>query len=254
MLQLDSSRWSELHHAYGSAEDVPGMLARLTSSDREALSDLFGSIAHQGSVYSASIAATPHLVEIAGEVDDPNLAAEILALVGTIAVGDAPGLVQSAAEDVRVAYQSCLPKALQAARATLLEPLDPVVAVYLLQAAAALNGFSTLGTVLVGFIDKEFCIECPACERELFVWPTEDGFTTAAEDPVFEPKTARAPMHPGPTVGSPHEAEFRWLNYVGGPAALSLIGSSLPYLFGSGTCPACKRSFVLRDELVNRNA
>lgn len=68
MLSLDSARWSELQHAYGTASDIPQMLAKLagvpTSKDNsEPWFTLWSSLAHQGDVYSASFAAVPHVIE-----------------------------------------------------------------------------------------------------------------------------------------------------------------------------------------------
>lgn len=68
MLSLDSSRWSELQHAYGAASDIPQMLAKLsdvpTSEDNsEPWFSLWSSLAHQGDVYSASFAAVPYVIE-----------------------------------------------------------------------------------------------------------------------------------------------------------------------------------------------
>ena len=54
MIPLDSPRWSELKHAYGDGGDLPEILVRLADGDDEALSDLFGSICHQGTTYTAS--------------------------------------------------------------------------------------------------------------------------------------------------------------------------------------------------------
>lgn len=68
MLALDSSRWAELQHAYGSASDTPDLLRKLQSlpdaeGDSEPWFSLWSSLAHQGDVYSASFAAVPHIVE-----------------------------------------------------------------------------------------------------------------------------------------------------------------------------------------------
>lgn len=68
MLSLDSSRWSELTHAYGCAADIPSLLfdlARLprAAGDAEPWHSLWSALAHQGDVYSASFAAVPHVIE-----------------------------------------------------------------------------------------------------------------------------------------------------------------------------------------------
>lgn len=68
MLSLDSSRWSELKHAYGAASDIPDLLRRLdvlpsADGDEEPWFSLWSSLAHQGDVYSASFAAVPYVVK-----------------------------------------------------------------------------------------------------------------------------------------------------------------------------------------------
>lgn len=63
-----SKDWPELKHAYGSAEDVPALLADLNSPDQEvrqnAVSELFGNIWHQGTVYPATVKAIPELLAL----------------------------------------------------------------------------------------------------------------------------------------------------------------------------------------------
>ena len=58
--------WPELTHAYGSAEDVPALLAQLNAPDKQtreaALGELFGNIWHQGTVYPASAKALRELI------------------------------------------------------------------------------------------------------------------------------------------------------------------------------------------------
>ncbi|HEX6681235.1 MAG TPA: hypothetical protein VF062_00455 [Candidatus Limnocylindrales bacterium] len=66
---MDAIDWASLGHAYGTATDTPDLIAGLVSDDREqvsdALSELAGSIHHQGSVYPATVAAVPFLVDAA---------------------------------------------------------------------------------------------------------------------------------------------------------------------------------------------
>jgi HEAT repeat protein len=65
---IDETDWSRLHHAYGEAGDVRGLLRGLASQDEdvraEALYVLFGTIWHQGTIYEASPHAVPFLLEI----------------------------------------------------------------------------------------------------------------------------------------------------------------------------------------------
>ncbi|GGR33087.1 HEAT repeat domain-containing protein [Streptomyces netropsis] len=71
---IDDIDWAELEHAYGPADDVPGLLRAAGSVDAgvrdEALEELFSSLCHQGSIYSATAAAVPFVAELA--VDGPG--------------------------------------------------------------------------------------------------------------------------------------------------------------------------------------
>jgi hypothetical protein len=68
---LDSIPWRQLTHAYGPAEDVPGLLRALRTAppnqdgEDSPLWCLFGNIWHQGTVYEATAYAVPFLIEIA---------------------------------------------------------------------------------------------------------------------------------------------------------------------------------------------
>ena len=67
MLSLNSPRWAELEHAYGNAADTPRLLAQLAAlppsgGDTEPWYPLWSALTHQGSVFSASFAAVPHVV------------------------------------------------------------------------------------------------------------------------------------------------------------------------------------------------
>lgn len=84
---LDNIRWCDLRHAYGSAGDVPSLLRSLTSGEdsvrNEAISDLFGNIWTQGTVYEATIYAIPFLIELleAPEIEGKPGIASLLASI-----------------------------------------------------------------------------------------------------------------------------------------------------------------------------
>ena len=71
MIPLDSQRWSELQHAYGSAADVPALLRQLESFppsnhyQDEPWFTLWSALCHQGDIFPASFAAVPHILRIA---------------------------------------------------------------------------------------------------------------------------------------------------------------------------------------------
>ena len=78
--------WADLTHAYGPAEDVPGLLRAAASGDakasRDAVHELFGNIWHQRTVYRATPYAVPFLARMAAA---GIAAAGVLSLLGCIA-------------------------------------------------------------------------------------------------------------------------------------------------------------------------
>lgn len=87
---LDKVDWDRLHHAYGSAVDVPNQLRTLASTDAEARAEawhaLHGNLWHQGTVYEATAHAVPFLIELACRPDIPDRH-QIVAYIGLTARG-----------------------------------------------------------------------------------------------------------------------------------------------------------------------
>jgi hypothetical protein len=87
---IDDVPWSEIQHCYGPADDVPGLIRQLASSDsemrREALSELSGNILHQGTVFEATSYAVPFLIEL---LQEPSVADKhwLLVLLADLATG-----------------------------------------------------------------------------------------------------------------------------------------------------------------------
>ncbi|MFE0425978.1 hypothetical protein ACFW15_26985, partial [Streptomyces sp. NPDC058953] len=64
---IDAVRWAAVEHAFGGAEDIPGLLRALAGDDdesSEALDELWGVLLLQGTVYEAGIAAVPFLARV----------------------------------------------------------------------------------------------------------------------------------------------------------------------------------------------
>ncbi len=82
--------WSSLEHAYGSAENVPGLLVALESDDpkvrKNAYYELFGNIVHQGTIYSSTAYAVPFLFEL---LDSPSTQNKdyLITLLASVASG-----------------------------------------------------------------------------------------------------------------------------------------------------------------------
>lgn len=249
-LPLDSPNWHALVDAYGSGQYVPEWLRRLEGLDPDALGELYGRICHQGSVYSSSIAALPHLVRIAQNCEDDEFRAEVLALVGAICESyDFAGALSVSSECAEI--PAVLGHALDMAE-MLLPKLDEAnTSIYLLKSVAALSGYVGVSRVLEGFADEEFFLACANCGTELYVWPDEADLVVSAEDPVSNPDSGRTRVACGPFETSGHVSYYGWLEeQVSTAPGLAGVASLLPSLFGRATCPKCQVSFDLFDSLM----
>jgi hypothetical protein len=88
---IGSVDWAALHHAYHAATDTPGHLVAAAVGDHRcrelAWDELWGTVHHQGTVYSATVAAVPILAALAHWEDYPNRAMALVYL-RELAVGD----------------------------------------------------------------------------------------------------------------------------------------------------------------------
>lgn len=75
-LDFDAINWSDLRHAYGPADDVPGLLRELLSevpdARQEALYRLMENVWHQGTIYEASSHVIPFLVSMLHSPSTPD--------------------------------------------------------------------------------------------------------------------------------------------------------------------------------------
>ncbi|MFF0451533.1 hypothetical protein ACFYT4_35135 [Streptomyces sp. NPDC004609] len=87
---IDEVDWAALEHAYGPAEEVPGLLHGLASDDpamRElALDGMYATVHHQGDVYDSTLACIPFLLELVADpsVQDRGGIVELLTSIGGI--------------------------------------------------------------------------------------------------------------------------------------------------------------------------
>ena len=252
-LELSSPRWGLLQDAYGTAEQIPQLLAELESANAESFNELFGRICHQMSVYSSSIAAFPHLIAVASRLaPDAEFHADVLCLAGAICESDdfERELHQS---EFSGALMASLPSAVSLAEAALIDATDQNQAINLLKSIAAFGRMQELARVLEGFSNEEFTLECPSCVAQLYVWPSPEGFFIAAEDPVTYGQAERTNVAPGVSTQSKRQNELRWLDkQSSGVEGLAEVRTKLPYLFGEALCPKCKHAFPLFDVLAEQ--
>lgn len=236
--------WHELTHAYGSAEDIPGLFQRLGGAeDDEVWQELWSSLCHQGSVYDASWAAVPRLTDIARGTA-PGDRHQAVVLAGSIVVDtDDPR---------REEYASEIAELLGVARASVAEPgLSADLFVYLLAAVLSFEGEEFWAETLEGVNGEEYEVECPECEAGLFVAFGQFGTFVSVGDYVTGPAKESTAPRGELTPAAPGELTGIGARLHGAAVAhgQEAVARALTHVFGRGRCPACATEFEVARQI-----
>jgi len=261
-LPLDSPRWSALSHAYGSAKNVPGMLRRFRMDGYGEASDddlLWGHLCHQGTIYTATFAAAPHVM---CRVDEQPIEGQVMLVVFMASVCASADTVHLM-EDLRPAFEQSLADAGRKAMELLQQHrLSDSDFAYLLGAAAALHGNSDdLHTLEFALSNGELNAACPECgsqilfetesvpfEARLLEHDDQKPLMTSPTKPV-DPPTVVTPREP-PVQPWPLKPEasqiYDWLYGAARRSGHIEIAEKMRSLFGNATCPKCHAEIDLR--------
>jgi hypothetical protein len=259
MLPLNSPRWRSLSQAYGDASDVPRMLQALfrDSADvrSEAWSDIWSSLCHQGSVYTASYAAVPHIVEHA--TSNESARAHCLIFVGAVATStDAAAIPWELREEYVAALARAEPLVIAAIEA---KPSEEHKLVYLLESLAALRGCTLTAQIIEGFADGGFVPRCPAEACGVEVYVSIDGTTMFATLESFATEVGEERIEITPPADAARDGA--WSDECVLPLLVELAGrgghpalaTKLALWDGAITCPKCREPFALRTALLDPN-
>jgi hypothetical protein len=284
MLSLDSPRWKELRHAYGSAEHVPELIRAMTAESVPRYSDhpakarsnptpwdeVYSSLCHQGSAYSATYAALPHIVDIALR-DGVSMRAATMVLAGTILIHNNPDNVP---DDLAAGFEKAIASIREVSLTTVrTATLDyPGTLSHLLQAFGALRfprsvHVRSLDCLYEGNWEVEIDY-CPKCRKDIFVEMAEDGPVSMPVDnrglPIKESATHtvadrfRYPDHieQGSSIlkqgADPYWREIETSSVLAALAKErgdSVLSTRILDLDANVTCPHCDFAFRLSDAL-----
>ncbi|MBE7557336.1 MAG: hypothetical protein HS126_40380 [Anaerolineales bacterium] len=177
MLPLDSPKWSELHHVYGQASDIPSLLRQLkTAPPPEKYNSppwgaLWSSLYHQRDVDTASYAAVPHIVSIA--VTKPiRERIHHISLVGTIEINRHLDKAPPIPDFLREAYFDALKQIPKLVLECLELDWEDYEYKALFSALVAVRGKVAFGEAISELDDA---VTCPTCDT-IFVTPGYDTF------------------------------------------------------------------------------
>ncbi|MFE0425311.1 hypothetical protein [Streptomyces sp. NPDC058953] len=238
--------WSRLSHAYGSAEDIPALLARIASEPEPQLwSDLWSALCHQRSVYSASFAALPWLAGMA-ESEDRGQAVNALGLAGAIMAGaDQP----HGADDVRTRHSAEIATLLASVNRHLRTATDRTEYIDLLESMLGFEGVAGWSDDLArGLGNEEYEVLCPGCETNLFIALGEPGFFCTSQDyAVSDDPVETRPLRP--TDPAELEGIGSRLHGIARTDGQHEVAHMLTHVFGNATCPDCETDFSVADRV-----
>lgn len=232
--------WARLSHAYGSAEDIPGLLDRIEAApSAELWNGLWSALCHQGSVYSASFAALPRLGAIAAARAGAERVSALV-LAGSIMAAAGPGEAARA----RAEHPEALTGLLGLARTQLRLPAPDMEYVYLTESALALEGVPVWGegdALSWALTGGECDVSCPGCEAAVQVVLGDAGHFTTAVDHVWEEPVDKVPLRPA--QGAHLDGVGRRLYEAALADGRPRVAAALTYFFGNGVCPGCGAEF-----------
>ena len=229
--------WKDLRDAYGSAEELPDLLAELEPDPQSPVwGELWGRVCHQYSTFSASPHVLPFLLAAASGWE-PTSRAMPLALAGSIVSAPETNLegYGPSVEQLRIL-------ALETLESRDLSRSDRI---YVMQSAMAFEGDRVWGHALERLNDGEFSGECPNCGSDVYVVIGQYGSFCSIDDWVRNPKSPRteiAARTPDELTGVGRMLYARCVD-----SGDSQLGEWICQLFGTGECLKCGQSLDLAE-------
>ena len=155
MLPFSSARWRELNQAHGTGRDIPGLLAHAPVERRPSHRpdtiwfELWSSLCPQGTTYSASYAAVPHLLRIA-KLPAFRFRFDPLLLIASIELARLEQRGPLIPEDLEGDYKTAVAEASELADAAVPHAWDDESWVAFKGSAAALHGDAAKARAILG--------------------------------------------------------------------------------------------------------
>ncbi|MFF3894796.1 hypothetical protein ACFYY3_16695 [Streptomyces sp. NPDC001812] len=250
-LDLHMTDWSQLHHAYGTAEDIPALLDAVGPDPRDPGWDALASrLYHQGGVYSASYAALPELAEKARQWSLAERRMPLYLAGQIVASRD----IRDEVVDPFVTHAADIAELLALTEEALGDPAlvdDSLNYVQLLSTLLSFEGVEGWGEHLDQVNGEEYEVPCPACFSENFIVLGEGCRYSTADEMYFKrPPAHTIPLQPqDPTTadGLLPRLHTRALS-DGHPE----VAGKLPYVFGHAHCVHCGELFSVPEAILAR--
>jgi len=222
--------WANLEYAYGSAAGVPDLLRRAEgagSDFADEWNDLWSHLCHQGTVYTASYAALPTLVDMCLRHEPRGYVAPLQLVASILASNDAP----EGAEQLRGRYAAETSRLHDFAERCAERATDDIEFAYAVETLAAFEDRGVWSRNLGYLADGELQRECHRCSAHLLIELDELPATVTVWTEQHAPTIVR-PKH----ALDPYE---RRLVALAEGSGRPRVVERLPYVFGTLVCPEC---------------
>ncbi|MFJ5880085.1 hypothetical protein [Kitasatospora cineracea] len=245
------TNWSQLSHAYGTAQDIPALLDAMSPDPHDdCWNELWSALCHQGAVFSASYAALPVLADAARRWS-PVERRQPLYLAGAIVAStDRP----DSGEDPYVSRSAEIAVMRELTEEALRDPglaEDPLNYVQLLGTLLSFEGVEVWGEQIDGLNGEEYELPCPACEAENSIVFGEHGYFSTTDSLYMLHTPAKhfplQPRDPSALQGLARRLHERILA-DGHPD----LAHKLTYVFGTARCAECDVPFEIAEAVVAR--
>ena len=200
--------------------------------------ELWSRLCHQGTVYTASYAALPHLADVAERQGPAGYVAALDLAAAILSSTDGP----VAPDVVRREHAETIRRLLTLAEANLPRASTDIELVHALQALLAFEDAGTWQRHLDGLADGELPLTCPQCGAFLVVDLTGDEPHVRDDT---DASVATTPVRPGdPPKGS---LGARMLAHA---ADRPTVTHRLRHALGESECPACGTTSTIEHALA----
>lgn len=235
--------WSQLRDIYGSAADIPALLADAASVSEwgaPVWDGLWSRLYHQGSVAPASYEAVPTLATIASTRDDVAVDPALFLAAAILASNDGP-LDRAEVRRLHATHIDRLRSVAEHKLGLVRERRD---ARWALKVVAELDG-SVWERGLEGLANDEIELDCTSCGDHLYLRLAEDGLVTTDPDVIGAGESVQPAD--AARLGS---AETRLVELCRAHDQAGLE-TELLQLFGRTRCPHCAADFTILEALAD---
>lgn len=239
----DRPDWSNLKHTYGTADDIPDLLEQMSPDPSAKIwGDLWERLYHQDTVYSASFAVIPYMLEAALQWPPTGRLQPICFAGAIVAAKDVVGTRDEYMDGLSGTIQDLLDLTVE----TLTGPgLTRTDRIYLLSAALAFKGYKSWALRMEGLTNRELPGVCPHCQTDLNIVIGEDGFFVTGGGRSKNSTTSRSPI--APAVPAKLRYWGGWLQERAMEAGDPELADWVCYMLGSTACPSCGYDMKLAD-------